>query len=162
VTLAPVITSGTGSVTLTSATGAAGLNIALTQPKIFPPQSASPVAAAITIAAPSAPGLYSFSVTGTDSGGATQTQQGWVLATVPSARLTKIGDGQSATHGSKITLTATFVPGSSGASAGGVDLLFTASAVTLTLPATPGKVTVTAVGPVFWGTPLATFTETAQ
>ena len=179
VTIAPIITSGTASVTLTAASASAGLTIALTQPKLMPPSSANSAAALVTLKTPANPGLYSFTVTGKDSTGTTQTQQGWVMATVPAAKLTKTGDNQSAHRGTKITLTAVFVPGSSGASAGGVDLLFTTSAgalssrivrtssngdatVTLTLPTTPGKVTVTAVGPVFWGTPMATFTATAQ
>jgi len=179
VTIAPVITSGTGSVTLTGAAGSGGVTLALTQPKLMPPSSANAAAAVVTIKTPATPGIYSFTVTGKDSGGTIQTQQGWVFATVPATKLTKSGDKQSAPRGSKINLTATFVPGASGASAGGVDLLFTTSAgtlnsrilrtssngnatVTLTLPNSPGKVTVTAVGPVFWGTPLATFTATAQ
>ena len=179
VTIAPIVTSGTGSVTLTAASGTGGVTLALTQPKLMPPSSATSAAAVVTIKTPANPGLYSFTVTGKDSGGAIQTQQGCVLATVPAAKLNKSGDNQSAHRGSKINLTATFVPGASTASAGGVDLLFTTTAdtlnarilrtssngnatVTLTLPTTPGKVTVTAVGPVFWGTPLATFTATAQ
>ena len=179
VTIAPIITSGTGSVTLTGATGSGGLTLALTQPKLMPPSSANAAAALVTIKTPANPGIYSFTVTGKDSGGTIQTQQGWVFSTVPAAKLTKSGDNQSAHRGTKISLTATFVPGSSGATAGGVDLLFTTTAgtlnarilrtsgngnttVTLTLPNSPGKVTVTAVGPVFWGTPLATFTATAQ
>jgi hypothetical protein len=111
-----------------------------------------------------------------------QTQQGWLLATVPASTISKTGDKQTAKPGAKITLTATYVPrasGATGATAGGVDLLFTASAgrlsqrivrtqangeatVELTLPAKPGPVTVTAAGPVFWGRPTATFTETVQ
>jgi len=179
VTLAPIITFGTASVTLTAASGSGGLTLALTQPKLMPPSSANAAAAVVTIKTPANPGIYSFTVTGKDSGGTIQTQQGWVFATVPATKLTKSGDNQSAPRGSKINLTATFVPGASGASAAGVDLLFTTTAgslnarilrtssngnatVTLTLPNTPGKVTVTAVGPVFWGTPMATFTATAQ
>jgi hypothetical protein len=177
VTIAPSLTSGTGTVTLTSATGAGGLTLALTNKTIT-----AKTDGLITIQTPSTPGLYSFTVTGEDSGGTSQTQQGWVLATVPAGTLTKTGDKQTAAPGAKITLTATYTPGaasSTGATAGGVDLLFTASAgtlsqrivrttstgaatVQLTLPSTAGAVTVTAVGPVFWGTPTATFSETVQ
>ncbi|MGB8261769.1 MAG: glycoside hydrolase family 44 protein [Terracidiphilus sp.] len=179
VTIAPTLLSGTGTVTMTSATGTGGLKLTLTQPKISPATATSSGNGLITITAPSTPGLYQFTVTAKDSGGAVQTQQGWVLATVPAATLTKSGDGQSAPKSSTVKLTATFVPGSSGAGAAGEDLLFTASAgtlsqrivrtdaggnaqVTLTLPSTAGKVTVTAVGPAFWGAPAATFTVTAQ
>jgi hypothetical protein len=173
VTIAPALTSGTGTVTLTSASGK-GLSFSLTEKSITAEANGK-----ITIKTPVTPGLYSFTVTGKDSGGTAQTQNGWVLATVPAATLTKTGDKQSAKRGTKITLTATFVPGSSALSASGIDLLFTASAgtlserivrtqsngqasVALVLPAKAGKVTVTALGPVFWGAPEATFTETAQ
>ena len=173
VTIAPRLTSGTGKVTLNSATGT-GLEFTLTRKTVTASETGL-----ILIKAPSTPGLYPFTVTATDSGGTTQSQEGWVLATVPAARLTKTGDNQAAARGKEVTLTATFVPGAASGSANGVDLLFTASAgklnerivrtnesgqatVTLTLPSTPGKVTVTAIGPVFWGTPTATFTETAQ
>jgi len=186
-TISPIILSGTGSVTLTSATSTGGVALTLTQPKLPALSSASPIAAVLTINTPSTPGLYPFTVTGTDSAGVTQTQQGWILCTVPAATLTKTGDNQSAARGSKLTLTANYTPGGppvystgpAGAVPGGVSILFTASAgtlsqrivrtdssgkatVTLTLPPNPGAVTVTATGPVFWGTPTATFTETAQ
>jgi Glycoside hydrolase family 44 len=177
VTIAPTLTSGTGPVTLTSATGSAGVTLALTNPTIT-----STAKGLITIKTPATPGLYSYKVTGQDSSGTSQTQQGWVLATVPASTLTKTGDKQTAAPGATITLTATYTPGASnatGATAGNVDLLFTTSAgtlsqrivrtasngaatVQLTLPATAGNVTVTATGPVFWGTPTATFTETVQ
>jgi hypothetical protein len=174
VTILPKLLSGTGNVTLDSATGTGGMTLTLSDKTIKPASDGS-----ITIKAPTTAGLYSFAVTGTDSGGTVQTQNGWLLATVPAAKLTTTGSGQTAAPSAKLTLTATFVPGSSGASAGGVDLLFTTSAgvlskrivrtsstgeatVTLTLPATAEKVTVTAVGPVFWGKPTATFTETVN
>jgi adhesin/invasin len=177
VTIAPTLTSGTGPVTLTSATGSAGVTLALTNKTIT-----STTNGLITIKTPSTPGLYSFTVTGEDSSGIAQSQQGWVLATVPASTLTKTGDNQTAAPGATITLTATYTPGASastGATAGNVDLLFTASAgtlsqrivrtasngtatVQLTLPSTAGKVTVTATGPVFWGTPTAMFTAKVE
>jgi hypothetical protein len=177
ITIAPSLVSGTGTVTLTSAAGTGGVTLSLTKKSITPTENGE-----VTIRTPATPGLYSFAVTGKDSGGAVQTQNGWVLATVPASKITKTGDKQTAKPGAKITLTATFVQGangSSGAISGGVDLLFTASAgtlserivrtqlngeatVTLTLPEKAGTVTVTAVGPVFWGTPTATFTETVN
>jgi hypothetical protein len=177
VTISPKLTSGTGTVKLTSATGTGGLTLALTDKLITEKSDAK-----IAIKTPSTPGLYSFTVTGEDSGGTSQTQQGWVLATVPAGTLTKTGDKQTAKPGATITLTATYTPGaaaSTGATAGGVDILFSTNAgtlsqrivrtasngeatVELTLPSTASTVTVTAVGPVFWGTPTATFTETVQ
>jgi hypothetical protein len=179
VTIAPKLLSPTGTVTLSAATSTSGLKLALTQPKITAATSTAAGTGLITITTPSTPGLYSFTVTGKDATGSVQTQSGWVIATVPKASLTKTGDKQSGAKGSSVTLTATFVPGSSGAGSSGQDLLFTASAgtlskrivrtnasgqaqVTLTLPATAGTVTVTAVGPVFWGAPTATFTATVK
>jgi hypothetical protein len=177
ITIHPTITGGNGPVTLTEATGSGGMKLTIAG-KVMN----SLANGEINIKTPAAPGLYSFTVTGRDSDGTIQTQQGWVLATVPASTLTKTGDKQTAKPGAKIALTATYVPrasGSTGATAAGVDLLFTASAgtlservvrtqangeatVELTLPSKPGRVTVTAIGPVFWGTPTATFTETVQ
>jgi hypothetical protein len=176
VTIYPTITGGNGPVTLTLATGTGGLSV-----KIVGKVLNSLANGEITLNTPAAPGFYSFTVTGKDSAGTVQTQQGWVLATVPASSIAKTGDKQSAKPGAKITLTATYIPGapSEGGTAGGVDLLFTSSAgtlsqrivrtssggqatVTLTLPSKPGPVTVTAVGPTFWGAPTATFTETVQ
>jgi len=177
VTIHPTITGGNGSVTLTSATGSGGMTLSITGKQLTELANG-----AIVIRTPANPGLYSFTVAGRDSAGTTQTQQGWVIATVPASTIAKTGDKQTARAGSKITLTATFVQGASGstgATAGNVDILFTASAgtlskrivrtqsngeatVQLTLPSKPGPVTVTALGPVFWGAPTATFTETAQ
>jgi hypothetical protein len=187
VTIAPTLTKGTGTVTLTPASGTGGMTLELTQPKIAKATATSTGDALITIKTPSKAGIYSFTVTGRDSGGTVQTQRGWVLATQPAATLTKTGDKQTGNPGAKITLSATYKPGNppaystgpQGPTAGGVDLLFTSSAgtlskrivrtnasgeatVELTLPAKPNTVTVTAVGPVFWGTPKATFTETVK
>ena len=174
VTIAPTFTSGTGTVILTSAAGSGGVTLNIEEKTISPKANGL-----IAIKTPATPGLYSFTVDAKDSDGTPQIQHGWVLATVPATTLTKTGDKQTAAPGAKITLTATFEPGSSGATAGGVDLLFTASAgtlsgrivrtdskgdatVTLTLPAKAGPVTVTAIGPVFWGAPKATFAETVN
>lgn len=187
VTIAPTLTKGTGTVTLTGASGTGGVTLELTQPKIAKSTATSTGDGLITIKTPSKAGIYSFTVIGRDSGGTVQTQHGWVLTTLPAATLTKTGDKQTGNPGAKITLAATYKPGNppaystgpQGPTAGGVDLLFTSSAgtlskrivrtnssgeatVELTLPAKPGTVTVTAVGPVFWGTPKATFTETVK
>jgi hypothetical protein len=174
VSIAPTITSGTGSLHLTSATGTGGLSFALTQPNL-----AVGTNGLITITTPSTPGLYQYTVTGTDSANAVQSQQGWVLVGNPAATLTKTGDNQTSPRSTPITLAANFVPGSSGASSGNVTILFTTSAgtlssrvvrtnssgaatVTLTLPASPGPVTVTAQAPIPWGGATVTFTATAQ
>jgi hypothetical protein len=178
VTLYPTLTGGPGGpVTLVSATGSGGLTLSIVRKGMN-----SLANAEIVVKTPANPGLYSFTVTGKDSAGTVQTKQGWVLATVPASQITKSGDRQTGRPGAKITLTATFVQGSSGdteVTSGGVDLLFTASAgaldrrivrtqpngeatVELTLPATRGPVTVSVIGPVFWGAPAATFTATVQ
>ncbi len=187
VTIAPTLITGTGTVTLTAASGNGGVKLVLTQPRITSPSKSSSGDGLIAITTPATPGLYAFAVTGRDSGGTVQTQHGWLLATVPVSTLAKTGDNQTGRPGAKITLTVLYTPGApppgasgpAGASAGGVDVLFTASAgtlserivrtngngeatVTLTLPSKAGKVTVTAVGPVFWGTPTATFTAEVQ
>ncbi len=180
VTIHPTITggaSGGGPVTLTSAAGSGGVTLDITGNKLTSLANGD-----VAIHTPATPGLYSFTVIGRDSGGTLQTQQGWVLTTVPASKLTKSGEKQTAKPGAKLTLTATFSQGaasSTGASAAGVDILFTASAgilnkrivrtsangqatVELTLPSKAGPVTVTAVGPVFWGAPTVTFTETVN
>jgi hypothetical protein len=177
VTIAPTLTSNAGSVTLTSATGTGGLAVTLTNPSI-----AAGSNGLVTIQTPATPGLYSYSVTGQDSAGISQTQQGWVLATVPAATLSKVGDYQTAAPGSTISLLAVYQPGadpSTGATAAGVDLLLTPSAgvvsqrivrtgvnglvnVQWTLPTTPGTATLTVTGPVFWGSPTTTFTATVR
>jgi hypothetical protein len=180
VVVSPKILSGTGSVTLsnpqviyenpTSGT----LSVSLTTPKITTTTNG-----AITIQGGSTPGFYEYVVTGTDSSGVVQTQDGWVLIQNPSATLTTTGNNQSATRGTAITLVATLVPGESGGSVTGADIFFTTSAgtlssrevatdangnatVTLTLPNAAEKVTVTAEGQYGLGHPIATFTETSQ
>jgi fibronectin type 3 domain-containing protein len=189
VTLAPMITSGSGSVTLSSAqvdtnytangtqSGAGGSAITITSPSITITQPG-----AISITAASTPGFYHFTVTGQDGSGANETQGGWIVVGNPAATLAKTGDNQSGMHGSNLNLSVTLNPGSSGGTNTGASVLFTTdsgnfagatqqivttnssgvAAVTLTLPATAGSVTVTAEGPFGLGHPVATFTETAQ
>jgi hypothetical protein len=191
VTLQPKITGGSTNVTLTAAAfdafegaAACGGTITLTTPAITPS-----VQGKITVAANSPPGFCHFTVTGTD-GTATQTQGGWIVVGKAAATLAKTsGDGQSRTAGTILpqALTVTLTPGQSGGTNTGASVLFTASAgslsngtssgakviavtnssgvasVTLTLPVSPGPVTVTAEGPYGLGHPVApTFTETAQ
>jgi hypothetical protein len=93
--------------------------------------------------------------------------------------LTKQGDGQSGAPGTNLNLSVTLNPGSSGGSAAGADVFFTANAgtlssrlvttnssgvaaVVLTLPASAGMVQVTAEGPYGLGHPEVTFTEMSQ
>ncbi len=98
---------------------------------------------------------------------------------MPLATLTKQGDGQKGARGTNLSLSVTLAPGSSGGSAAGADVFFTANAgtlssrlvttnssgvaaVVLTLPASAGTVQVTAEGPYGLGHPEVTFTETSQ
>jgi hypothetical protein len=177
ITITPQITSVAttgGTFKLTSATGSAGLTFALTQPKLAVGSNGL-----VTIKTPSAPGLYKFTLTGADSANVIQSKQGWVLVGNPAATLTKTGDNQTAPRGKTLTLTANFLPGSSGVSAGNVSILFTTSAgkisshvvrtspggqatVTLTLPTVAEKVSVTAQTPIPVGGEAVVFTETAQ
>jgi hypothetical protein len=187
VTLHPALTSSTGSLTLTGATmdseavaSYSGTTMTVATAAVTTGLTDSTGWGKLTFTAPSNPGFYRINVTGQDSAGVTQTQQGWLVVGNSAASLSKTsGDAQTGATGSTVTLTATFVPGSSGASAGGVSILFTttagslsqaivttdstgAASTTLTLPATAGTVTVTAEAPIPWGHPVVTFTETAQ
>ncbi|HTZ84287.1 MAG TPA: glycoside hydrolase family 44 protein [Candidatus Acidoferrales bacterium] len=192
VTLNPVITKGSANVTMSSAAfdsyeGAAactGGTMTLTTATITPTINGE-----ITVNTGATPGFCHFTVTGSD-GTATQTQGGWIVVGNPAATLTQTsGNNQTGAVGSTLAspLTVTVSPGQSGGSAAGASILFTASAgsltygstsgakviaitngsgvasVTLTLPANPGVVTVTAEGPYGLGHPVAaSFTETAQ
>jgi len=172
--LQPKIISGTGTVTLTSVQSDSGISVANSQPSVTPSQSGT-----LTVTAGSNPGFYHFSVTGSDNTGVKQTQSGWIVVGNPAATLTKSGDGQSGAVGSTLTLSATLNPGQSGGALQGASILFTADSgmlssrlvptdgtgkatVTLTLPANPGSVHVTAEGPIPLGHPVVTFTETAH
>ena len=189
VTLAPSIVSGTGTVTLGSATfdenytssgaqaGAGGSTIAVTSST-----ATTTLPGAITVTAGPTPGFYHFNVTGTDGSGVTQTQGGWIVVGNPAATLTKTGDGQSGTIGTTLTISVTLNPGSSGGTNTGATIFFSTDAgsfagaasqivqtnssgvatATLTLPSSAGTVHVTAEGPFGLGHPVVTFTETAQ
>ena len=181
VVLHPEIVSGSGTVTLGSIQTASGISGSITQASVTAAQQG-----AITITAGSTPGFYPYTVTGQDSGGGTETQSGWIEVGNPAATLSTSGDGQSASAGSTIPLSVTVNPGASGATAAGLDILFTtdagtlsggagsptrqlattdssgAATIQLTLPSLPGQVHVTAETPYPIGHPVATFTETAQ
>jgi hypothetical protein len=187
--LHPEITSGSAKVTLSSATfdnyegaPACSGSINLTNASITPSQSAT-----ITVNAGSTPGLCHYTVTGSD-GTVTQTQGGWIVVGNPAATLTQTGGNQSGAPGTVLSqpLTVTLNPGQSGGSSTGAGILFTTSAgtlsngttsgakviattdssgkasVTLTLPASPGAVTVTAQDMFALGGASVTFTETAN
>jgi hypothetical protein len=178
ITLAPKITSSSGSVTLQTAQfDSGGGTIAINTADLTTSSDG-----AITIVAGSTAGFYHFTVTGADSSGVTQTQGGWLLVGNPPATFTKSGDNQSAAPGTNITLSVTLNPGSSGGTASVASVFFTTDAgsfsgasqqiavtnssgvasVTLTLPSTAAAVHVTAEGQYALGHPVVTFTVTAQ
>ena len=189
-TLHPAITSGSATVTLSSAVfdayeGAAACNgtllignatITATQP------------ATITVNAGSTSGFCHFTVTGSD-GTATQAQGGWIVVGKPAATLAvQSGNGQTGSAGTALSqsLAVTLSPGQSGGSSNGAGILFTTTAgtlsngttsgtsviattnssgtasVTLTLPSSKGTVTVTAQDQFALGGASVTFTETAN
>jgi fibronectin type 3 domain-containing protein len=177
-TLAPKISSTSGSVTLQSAQFDSGGGTMT----INASQVTTSSNGAITITAGSTSGFYHFTVTAADSAGVTQTQGGWLLVGNPAATFTTSGNNQSAPAGSTITLSVTLNPGSSGGTATGASVLFTTDAgnfsgasqviavtnssgvagAALTLPSTSGTVQITAEGQYALGHPVATFTATAQ
>lgn len=174
VTLSPKIVSGSGTVTLGIPQADAGITLSLTQGTIFTGRNG-----AIVVTAGNKAGFYHFTIPGTDSAGVLQRQSGWILVGSPAATFTKQGDNQSGAHGTTLNLSVTLQPGQSGGSAAGATALFTSdggtlssrlvtidssgkAAVTLTLPANPGIMHVTAEGPFGLGHPVVTFTETAQ
>jgi hypothetical protein len=174
VILAPKILSGSGTITLGAATFDTGITVAVTRGTVTSSENG-----AVTVTAGTKPGFYAYTVPGTDSAGVTQEQSGWIVVGNPPATLTKHGDGQSGAPETNLSLSVTLNAGSSGGSAAGADVLFTASAgklssrtvttnssgtaaVVLTLPANAGALQVTAEGPYGLGHPKVTFTETVQ
>ncbi len=174
VTLAPKIVSGSGTVTLGTPHADAGINLAVTQGTVTTSQNG-----AVSVNAGSTAGFYHFTIPGTDSAGVAQQQGGWILVGNSAATFTKQGDNQSGAHGTTLTLSVILQPGQSGGTAAGATVFFTTDAgtlssrlvttdssgkapVTLTLPANPGTVHVTAEGPFGLGHPVVTFTETSQ
>ncbi len=185
--LSPAITSGTANVTLSSAAFDAYEGAPACTGTLAPTNATitSTQPATITVSAGSTSGFCHYTVTGSDSA-ATQTKGGWIVVGNPPATLTQSGNNQSGAAGSTLTLSVTLNPGSSGGSATGAGILFTTSAgtlssgstsgtsviatsnssgvasVTLTLPSTPGSVTVTAQDQFALGGASVTFTETAN
>lgn len=178
ITLAPAITSSTGSVTLQSAQfDSGGGTITINTAQVTTSANGE-----ITVMAGATSGFYHFTVTGVDSSGVTQKQGGWLLVGNPPATFTETGNNQSAARGTNITLSVTLNPGSSGGTASGASILFSTNAgsfagapkqivvtnssgvasVTLTLPDSSVTVQVTAEGPYALGHPVADFTATSQ
>ncbi len=188
--LNPKIVSGTATVTLTSpafdafegATACSG-TLTLTNATITPATPAS-----IAVNPGSTPGFCHYTVTGSD-GTSTQKEGGWIVVGRPAGTLTATaGNNQIGSAGSTLpqSLTVTLNPGSSGLGTSGASVLFSASTgtlsngttsgssviastnasgvatVTLTLPATKGAVTVTAMDQFAFGGASLTFTETAN
>jgi len=140
-TLSPMITSGTATVTLSSAVfdayeGAQACDgsLVVTNPTITPAQPGT-----ITVTEGSTPGFCHYTATGSD-GSATQTQGGWIVVGNPAATLAQSGNNQSAGAGSALPqpLTVTLAPGQSGGAATGAGILFTSSAGTLSNGTTIG------------------------
>ncbi len=188
--LHPAITSGSATVTLSSAVfdayvGAAACSGTLT---LTSPTITTTTPATITVNAGSTSGFCHYTVTGSD-GTVTQTQGGWIVVGNPPATLTASGgNNQTGSAGSALSqsLTVTLSPGQSGGSANGAGILFTTStgtlsngttsgtsviattnssgvaSVTLTLPTTKGTVTVTAQDQFAIGGATVTFTQTAN
>ena len=172
--LRPKITSGTGTVTLTSVQSDSGVSIANTQANLTASQTGT-----LTATAGTTPGLYHLTVSGTDNLGVKQNQSGWILVANPAASLTKTGDAQDGAVNTPLSLSVTLNPGQSGATLTGASVLFSTdrgalssrivatdgsgkASVTLPLPAAPGTIHVTAEGPFGLGHPVVTFTETAH
>lgn len=189
--LQPAITSGTAPVTLTSAVfdafeGAPACSgaLALTNATITPTTPAT-----ITVNPGSTIGFCHYTVTGSD-GLSPQTQGGWIVVGQPSGTLAgQTGNSQSGSTGTALAqpLTVTLTPAAGTTfTTNGASVLFSTSAgtlsngttsgakvmaatnssgvasVTLTLPSTPGPVTVTAQDQVEMGGATVTFTETAH
>lgn len=188
-TLHPAISSGSATVTLSSAVfdsyegaPACSGSLVLSNATITTTQPGT-----IIVNAGNTPGFCHYTVTGSDSA-ATQTQGGWIVVGNPAATLTQSGNNQSGSAGTALSqpLTVTLTPGQSGGTATGAGILFTTSAgtlsngttsgtsviaitnssgiasVTLTLPSSKGTVTVTAQDQFALGGDSVTFTETAN
>ncbi len=125
----PSLTGGSaGTVTLSGVTADAGITATISQASLSAQQGGT---VGLTVAAGTQPGFYHFQVTGADSSGVTTTQDGLVEVGNPPATLTASGDLQSAPAGANLTLGVSVNPGSSGATASGIDVLFSTSAGTL-------------------------------
>ena len=188
-TLHPAISSGSAPVTLSAAVfdayegaSACGGSLALSNATVVTTQPGT-----ITVNAASTPGYCHYTVTGSD-GTATQTLGGWIVVGKPPAPLSQGGNNQSGTAGTALAqpMTVTLSPGQSGGAANGAGILFPPSAgtlsngttsgasvialtnssgvasVTLTLPSSPGTVTVTAQDQFALGGASVSFTETAK
>jgi hypothetical protein len=132
-TLHPALSSGSATVTLSSAVfdayeGAPACSgtLTLSNASITAAQTGT-----ITVNAGNTPGFCHYTVTGND-GTATQTQGGWIVVGNPPASLAKTaGDGQTAPAGTVLNLSVTLSPGQSGGGAAGASVFFTTPAGSL-------------------------------
>jgi hypothetical protein len=143
-TLAPQITSGTGTVTLSSAAFDAyeGASACTGTIDVTASTITTTAPGSITLNAGTTPGFCHFTVTGTD-GTSTQTQGGWLLVGNPAATLTNDTSTGTPAAGAQVTLSVTLNPGSSIGSpvcgnppcspslTAGADVLFTVDSGTL-------------------------------
>jgi hypothetical protein len=187
--LHPKLVSGSTPITLLSAVfdayegaGPCRGALQLTDPKITAREPAT-----ITVRAGYRPMFCHYTVIGTD-GAVAQKQGGWIVVGRAAGTITTEGDNQTTAAGMTLSkpLTVALDPGDSGAGVGGAEVLFTASAgtlsngkengsrviattnasgiasVTLTLPSAKGTVKVTAQSQFAVGGKTTTFTATAK
>lgn len=116
-------TAGGGTVAISGVTADPPLTATVAQSQTAPTPTTL-----INIAAPAGatPGFYHFQVTAKDSGGTVTTQDGTIEVGLPAATLTATGNNQTGAAGAALAapLAVTVNPGPSGASAGGLDILF--------------------------------------
>ncbi len=154
-TLHPAISSGSATVTLSSAVfdayegvPACAGSLTLTNATIAPStpgtitvdNAATTGQAKTSVQTGSPAGFCHYTVTGSD-GTATQTQGGWIVVGNPPATLAiSSGNNQTGSAGTVLSssLSVTLSPGSSGGSANGAGILFTTSAGTLSNGTTSG------------------------
>lgn len=119
----PVAGAGAGTVNITSVTADAPLEASAAVDNTAPTHQ---TLVSITAPASTPPGFYHFQATGSDSSGTVTTQAGIIEVGDPAATFTAAGNNQTGTAGAVLTtpLSVTVNPGSSQASAGGLDILF--------------------------------------
>ena len=187
--LHPAIASGSTNVLLQSAVfdsyehaPTCSGTMSITSATVTPSQPGT-----IAVTAPSMAGFCHYTVSAL-VGSVSQTQGGWIVVGNPPATLSTSGSRQTGKRGTTLRhpLSITLSPGSSGGTASGAGIFITTSAgmlsngkssgkklivttnssgvasVTLTLPSSPGTVTVTAQTEFALGGAIATLVETAQ
>ncbi len=175
VALHPTLLPGSaGSVTLSAVQSDPGITAAIAQPVVTSSQNG-----VVNITAGPQPGIYRYTVTGSDSANIVQNQSGWILVGNPSATLSASRTAQTVRAGAQVTLSVMLDPGQSGGTPAGAPILFTGDAgslsvrevttdasgqasVTFCMPFSEGTAHVTAEGPYGLGHPVVIFTETAS